>query len=131
MREDLQTNHDITVGASIIEDDGAGAVNGASIDMHDYRSAAFSVTLMDKGAAGTLDAKLQHSPNDADWTDEDGTTGNGTSITQQTADDELETLHVVRPQARYYRCVTTAGANALDALQMTIAGPKFSIDAEA
>ena len=131
MREDQKTNQDTTVAVNIIEADGAGAVNGASVDMAQYRNLEVAVTLLDKGAAGTIDAKLQHSPDDSVWTDEDGATGNSTSITQQTADDEIESLYVQRAQARYYRVVVTAGANALDACALNIAGPKVRVDAEA
>jgi len=130
MREDQKTNQDTTVAANIVVADGVGAVNGAAIDMASYRNLEVAVTLLNKGAAGTVDAKLQHSPDNATWTDEDGTTGNSTSITQQTADDEIESLYVVRPQARYYRAVVTAGANALDACALNIAGPKTRIKAE-
>lgn len=90
----------------------AGAVNGTSVDLTGFQNVSFFINAGDVGAAGTLDAKVQYSDDDANWTDETANTGNDTAIAQITAAGEAR-LHVPNPTHRYYRVVSTVGTNAV------------------
>lgn len=98
----------------------------ANIDMSDFESVLLDVVLSDKGAAGTLDAKLQHSPDGTTWTDDDGSTGNLKAITQLTANGSAK-LHIIRPIARYYKVVFTVAGNAVDAYCAGAGIPKVTL----
>jgi len=104
-----------------------GAINGNAIDTTQYDSLAFNVVLSDKGSAGTLDAKLQHSDDGStDWTDDDGTSKNIKAITQLTANGSAR-LAIHRPIKKYYRVVITVGTNAVDAYVSGSGIPKFDV----
>ncbi len=90
-----------------------GAANSAAIDTQKFRQAAFYVNLADKGAAGTLDYKIQES--------DDGSTGwtdvSGAAITQLTANGTARVSVNVNAtgRGRYLRAVMTVGGNTVDA----------------
>ena len=133
MRQDVKTNYDISLGQNLVVGDGTGAVASAVIDMAKYRNVTFAVTLLNKNTNGTVDMKVQHAV-DAAFTipiDEDGATGNDTAITQLDTDDEIAELNVQRAQNRFYRVLVTVATAGVDASQVTVAGPKVRVDAEA
>lgn len=95
-------------------------------------TAAFTAVDHSKGPAATFcgyvksvgtsfDAKVQYSENNSDWTDDDGSTGNDSSITQMTAAGSFQ-LNVPNPRGRYSRVLTTA-VGAVVAAGSSLVGP--------
>jgi hypothetical protein len=121
MKHDVGSNYTLAEAVASTES-AVGAVNSASVDHADAPSVSFFISLGEKGAAGTLDAKVQHSPDDSTWTDDDGASGNDTAIVQLTANGTAQ-LNVPNPQARYSRVVLTVGTNAVDCGVTSVLGP--------
>jgi hypothetical protein len=100
-----------------------GIYAGTAIDMKDAQSVTFMIGAGTFGSSATLNAKLQWSANGTTgWTDENGASGNGTAITAMTEAGTAE-LHVIVPQARYYRVLATVGVAAVVCGVAAIAGP--------
>lgn len=129
MKHDVKSNYTLAEELSAASR-AAGAANGAGVDLSDGASASFLVSVGSVGAAGTLDAKLQHSADNVSWTDEVAGAGNSTSITQLTAAGSAK-LHVVNPRRRYYRVVATVAVNAVVFGVTSVLGPLNSINPEA
>lgn len=102
MRNDPGSNYTITGDDVSATDDVA---NSTAIDHANGSAAAFLVIATSVGTS--LDAKVQHSDDNLSWTDDDGSTGNDTAITQLTAAGAAQ-LNVPNPQARYSRVLCTA-----------------------
>jgi len=106
------TAHQMEKGVRWIKADahGVGVVNGTGVLCQGFEEALFVVSVDDVGAAGTLDFKVQSSPDNSVWTDI-----SGAAISQKLAAG----LFVARVQASkqpiYLRGVLTIGVNAVDA----------------
>lgn len=125
MKHDIKSNFLMAAALAAISYN-AGAANSASVDMSLASSAAFFIDLGGNGAAGTVDAKLQHSDDNATWTDEVAGAGNDTAITQMVTEGQAA-LYVNAPRARYYRVVVTVGTNACTLAVTSVLGPLFSV----
>lgn len=123
MLKDVKSSYILAVG--VASNLGTPAtVNGAQVDHSMANSASF---LIDVGAVtGTVDAKVQHSPDGTTWTDDDGASGNDTAIVQLTSAGNAQ-LNVVNPQARYSRCVVTIGGTNANYAVMNVSGPRRTI----
>lgn len=128
MRQDIKSNIALTAVLSALSRS-AGAVNSSSIDHASASSASFLISLGDKGAAGTLDAKVQYSPDNSSWTDYPASDpmGNDSSITQLIAAGSAQ-LNIVNPRGRYSRVVATVGVNACVFSVTAAVGPLRHID---
>jgi len=100
----------------------AGTDNSASVDHSKANSVSFFINAGTFAASATLDAKLQYSDDNSAWTDEDGESGNDTSITQLTAAGTAQ-LNVVNPQGRYSRVVCVVGVDAVVYGVTSVLGP--------
>jgi len=101
----------------------AGAQNGASVDHANGPCASFLISVGTVGSSATVDAKVQYSDDDTNWTDEpDATAGNDTEITQITAAGSA-LLHVPNPRARYSRVVVTVATAACVLGVSSVLGP--------
>lgn len=101
----------------------AGAQNGAAVDHALYPAASFFISVGTVGSSATVDMKLQHSDDNATWTDEVTGAGNDLSITQidEAGDAQID---VPNPRARYSRVVVTVATAACVLGVVTVAGPK-------
>jgi len=102
----------------------AGTENGVQVDHSLGNSASYFVSV---GAiTGTVDMKIEHSEDGSSWVDDNGESGNDTSITQITASGTAQ-LNVVNPQARYSRAVVTVGGTSAVASVTSVMGPLRTI----
>lgn len=101
-----------------------GDTNGNGVDHANGSAVSFFISVGDVGASGTLDAKVQYAEASdfSDAVDDDGSTGNDSSITQLTAVGTAQ-LNVPNPRGRYSRVVLTVGANAVVAGVVSVLGP--------
>jgi len=99
-----------------------GTDNSASVDHSKANSASFMINAGTFAAGALLNAKLQYSDNDSDWTDEDGASGNDTSITELSAAG-IAQLNVVNPQGRYSRVVAVVTVDAVVYGITSVLGP--------
>lgn len=128
MKGDVKSNYLVGVGLTG-QSRAAGAYNSAEVSHADHPSVTFLVDLNDKGAAGTLDAKVQYKTAAGAWVDEpDTTAGNTTSIAQMTAAGSA-LLHVVNPRGVASRVVCTVAVNAVVFGVTHVAGPKRHVAA--
>jgi len=121
MKQDIGSNYTLAVGMAAASTS-AGNVEGAAVDHAAAPSCAFHINFGTIGSSGTVDAKVQHSPDNSTWTDDDGASGNDTAITQITAAGGA-TLKVPNPQARYSRCYVTVAVATCVGGVTNISGP--------
>jgi hypothetical protein len=124
MRLDPGTNY--TLGESRASaSHAAGNHEGAAVDHSGGSSVSFFFSVSGVGTGGTLDAKVQYSSDNSTWTDDDGTTGNDTAITQIDAAGTAQ-LNVPNPRARYSRVYCTVATDAVVFGAFSVLGPKRS-----
>lgn len=105
----------------------AGAVNGDAIDHSLGHSVSFLLSAGTIGSSGTVDAKVQNSPDNSTWTDEVAGAGNDLAITQITAAGSA-VLSVPNPRERYSRVVVTVGTAACVVCVAAVHGPKLNVE---
>jgi len=105
----------------------AGTDNSASVDHSLANSASFMINAGTFASGAKLNAKLQYSDDDSAWTDEDGASGNDTSITELSAAGVAQ-LNVVNPQGRYSRVVGVVTVDAVVYGITSVLGPLRTID---
>jgi len=125
MRLDPGTNYTLAEEIAGKSHD-AGAVNGAGVNHTTGASVSFFLTAGTFGASATLDAKVQYSNDNSNWTDDDGTTGNDSAITQLTAAGTAQ-LNVPAPRGRYSRVVATVAVAAVEFAVVSVMGPNRSV----
>jgi len=125
MQRDIKSSYVVAVGLAAISQT-AATVTSAAVDHSLGNSATFFINAGTIGASGTIDMKLQHSPDNSAWTDDDGASGNDTAITQITAAGGAQ-LNVVNPQARYSRVAVTVAVAASVFGVTSIMGPLRTI----
>jgi hypothetical protein len=101
-----------------------GDIQGASADHSMGNSASFFINV--GAVTGTVDAKLQYSDDNTNWTDEDGASGNDMAIAQMTAAGSAQ-LNIVNPQGRYSRVLATVGGTNANMSVMSVLGPLRTI----
>jgi len=95
---------------------GTGAVNGDDLDLRDVKGDLLvMVSLDDKGAAGTLDAKMQDAADNGSGAAGTYADVSGFVQTQQTANGQRRWIVNRRALREWARVVITVGANAVDA----------------
>ena len=98
--------------------------DGVTVDHKGGDCVSFFISVGTVGSSATIDAKVQYSDNDSDWTDEpDTTAGNDTAITQITVAGDTR-LDVPNPRGRYSRVHLTVGTAASSLGIVSILGPK-------
>lgn len=117
MKGDVGSNY--TLDTEDVGHATGAAVNSTAVDHNLAPSCSFQVECISTGTS--LDMKLQHSPDNSTWTDDDGASGNDTAITQLTAAGRGQ-IDVPNPQARYSRVVATS-VGATVAVLATVYGP--------
>ncbi len=127
MKTDVKSNFTFTPHAAPVAA-AAATYTGTAVDLSLGESVSFHINAGTVASGGTLDAKLQHSPDNSTWTDEVAGAGNSTSITQITASGAA-LLHVVNPRARYYRVSSTVAVAAVTYGITAVLGPLKSVDA--
>lgn len=125
MLRDVKSSYTLAAALAAISQV-AGTVNSASVDHSLANSASFMLNAGTFGASATLDAKLQYSDDNSNWTDEDGLSGNDTAVTQMTAAG-ISQLNVVNPQGRYSRVVATVAVAAVVFGVTSVLGPLRTI----
>ncbi len=125
MLKDVKSSYTLAAALAAISQ-GVATVNSASVDHSLANSATFFINAGTFGASATLDVKLQYSPDNLAWTDEDGLSKNGIAITQMTAAG-IAQLDIVNPQGRYSRVVATVGTAAVVFGVTAVLGPLRSI----
>jgi len=108
----------------------AAAHNSDAVDCSKAQSVSFLISAGTIGSSGTVDCKVQHSPDNSTWTDEVAGAGNDTAITQITAAGSAQ-LNVPNPRARYVRVVTTVGTAACVLGVVAVSGPLLNIEPDA
>ena len=116
MRNDIGTHY--MLSGDDISATGTTAASTA-VDHSVGSSASFYIICTSVGTS--LDAKVQHSPDNSTWTDDDGASGNDTAITQIVAAGNAQ-LNVPNPQARYSRVLCTA-VGAVVGTATSVVGP--------
>lgn len=124
MRRDIKSNAIIQQGL-IATSYAVAAHNSASFDFNKSPIATFIVNV-DVGAAGTVACKLQHSPDNTNWTDETDDYFNNDATIEQIVADGIYQLDVVKPRTgtRYYRVVATVAVNAVEMSISIVSGQK-------
>lgn len=122
MKIDVKSNY--TTAAEVAAASYTTVQNGAGVDHASGPSCTFVITAGTFGASATLDAKIQYSDDNTNWTDYPASdpAGNSKSITQMTAAG-IARLHVVSPRGRYSRCVATPAVAAVVFGVVSVLGP--------
>lgn len=128
MKLDIGSNYTLAEAVAS-ESHNTGTVNSASIDHANGPAGSFFLSAGTIGASSTVDAKLQHSVDNAAWIDDDGASGNDTAITQITAAGSAQ-LDVPNPQARYSRIQMVVAVAASVVGITSVLGPLRHIAAE-
>lgn len=90
---------------------GTTAVNGTGVDMQDFESVKFEVSIGTLSATQVTSLKAQGSSDNSTWAD---ITGAATAAMADGDSNKMLILEVYRPQQRYVRCVVNRGtANAV------------------
>lgn len=101
----------------------AGAQTMVSVDHALAPSASYFISAGTFGSSATLNAKLQYSEDNSNWTDEpDTTAGNDTAITEMTAAGNAQ-LNCPNPRGRYSRVLVTTAVEAVVCGVTGVLGP--------
>ena len=125
MKSDLGTGFNIAKALKAASRS-AGTYPTASID---HSAGETGLFIVNAGSVGTsLNAVLQYSDDDSDWTnvsaaDSDG--GNDTAITELT-DEGVQTVNIPNPLGRYSRLMCTASGTCVFAVDYLV-GPLRSV----
>jgi len=126
MKHDPGSNYEIAE-ALAAKSYTAGAQNSAAVDHSKLPGASYLISVGTVGSSATVNAKVQHSPDNSTWTDEVAGAGNDTAITEIDAAGNAQ-LNVPNPRARYTRVVVTVATAACVVGVVSVAGPKLLVE---